>query len=178
MSMLKKTESKYRIGEKDRIKFIETSGRRYVDFFKSLNPFRKRWEPELKCLLCSTSSREEDCKVTNIGYSITCLLCRERQRKVHYFGESSRNCLLRGSEHFRDYEKKSKNSVMWKHVSSEHKDEQKDVKFEMNITGKFNSALARQIHEARNIRNENPANLMNSKSEFYRPCIKRKVYSD
>ena len=71
--------------------------------------------------------------------------------------------------HFRDYGKKNKNSVKMK---------QGEVKFDMNIVGKFVTPLSRQIHESLRIRNKHPSALLNSKSEFYGPCIKRKVYEN
>ena len=97
---------------------------------------------------------------------------------MHYFGESSRNAYLRGSEHLRALRNKNKSSVLFKHIMTEHREEQGDVKFQMKVAGKFSSALSRQIFESRNIRNTKPENLMNSKSEFYGPCLKRKVFTD
>ena len=65
---------------------------------------------------------------------------------------------------------------MWKHVMSDHREEEGDVKFQMNILGKFTSAMNRQIEESIRIRNNPPSTLLNSKTEFYGPCIKRKVF--
>ena len=36
--------------------------------------------------------------------------------------------------------------------------------------------MNRQIRESLEIRNKNPSVLLNSKSEFYGPCVKRKIY--
>ena len=40
--MLKTTEEKFKIDENTRIKFVETCGRKYVDFYKNPNPFNIR----------------------------------------------------------------------------------------------------------------------------------------
>ena len=175
LKMLKQTEQKFQIGEENRIKFVETCGQKYIDYFRSSNPFNIKCKPEEKCLLCDSSLESSNCKVSNIGYTLICKLCKDRNIKKHYHGESARNAYLRGREHVSEYGKKSKNSVMYKHVISDHKNEQDDVKFEMNIVGRFNSAINRQINESIRIRNEHSSVLLNSKSEFYGPCIKRKV---
>ena len=65
---------------------------------------------------------------------------------------------------------------MLKHVTNDHKDEEESVSFKMKILGKFKDPLSRQIRESLEIKNREPASLLNSKSEFYGPCVKRKVY--
>ena len=162
--------SKYNIGENDRIK--------YVDYLKSSNPFGVKCGPEEKCLVCKNPKAGPICKVANVGYSLECLLCKERNSTMSYHGETARNGYLRGTEHQSEFERKSKNSVMYKHVMHSHKDEQSDVQFDMKIVGKFNNCLSRQIDESIRIRNQDPATLLNSKSEFYGPVIKRKVYEN
>ena len=166
------------IGNNDRIKFIETSGKKYSDFYKNHNPFRKRCEEKEKCLLCETSEGKDDCKLTNIGYSIFCRLCKDRKKSISYHGESARSCYLRGAEHVKELERRSKTSVLYKHVRSDHKDEEDQVKFGMKMVGRFTSALGRIIDESRRIRNTPPHELLNSKSEFHGPVIKRKVYEN
>ena len=95
---------------------------------------------------------------------------------VSYEGESSRNSFLRSGEHARELEKKSKKSVLFKHVTNEHKDGEEQVDFGMKIVGKFSSSLSRIIDESRRIRSKPQKDLLNSKSEFHGPVIKRKVY--
>ena len=119
-----------------------------------------------------------DCKVMNIGYSVECMLCKSKNKDVYYHGESARNGYLRGREHQKELERKSKTSVLYKHVIAEHRDEQEEADFQMNIVGCFVQPLNRQVEESLRIRNANPKHLLNSKSEFYGPCIKRKVYEN
>ena len=176
MKMLKKTEDQYKIGENNRIKFVETCSRKYVDYFRNSNPFNIKCKPSDKCFVCDSDSvNNSDCKTTNIGYSIKCKLCKEKGKDVSYEGESARSAHLRGNKHLSALRNKRKTSVLYKHVIDAHKEEQSDVKFEMNVVGKFVSCLSRQIEESIRIRSKPPSLLLNSKSEYHGPCIKRKV---
>ena len=57
----------------------------------------------------------------DILYSAGCAK-RERRTYVYYHDESARSYYLSGSEHVRELERKSKTSVLYKHVRSAHKD--------------------------------------------------------
>ena len=103
-------------------------------------------------------------------------MCKQRNKPVSYEGESARNAYIRGNEHWKLYKNKNKNSALYKHVLSEHKYEETKTSFELKIVGKFSSALSRQIEESIRLRDKDPSYLMNSKSEFYGPVIKRKIY--
>ena len=162
--------------QQNRIKFVETCGTKYIDFLRTPNPFKEICKPEEKCLVCENGDSNSDCKVTNIGYSLRCILCKERRRNISYEGESARNGYLRSREHLKDFEKKNKKSIILKHILNDHKEEENSVKFEMKIVGKFKSSLNRQIDESLRIRNKPPGLILNSKSEFYGPVVKRKVF--
>ena len=166
------------IGESKRIKFVETSGRKYVEYFKNPSPFQKKCDPSEKCLVCKNQSKKSNmsCRKMGIGYNIECLLCKSRGEEAYYIGESARCAYLRQSEHARALEKKSKDSVLHKHVVSRHRDEQNMADFQMNITGCFTQPTSRIIDEGWRIQNCNPKHLLNSKTEFYGPSIKRKAY--
>ena len=174
--MLKKTEEHNMISENERIKFVETSGTKYIDFLKTPNPFHTKCKAEENCIVCKNSNENTDCKVNNVGYSLQCKLCKKRNKEISYEGETARSGYLRQREHMKELEKKSKRSVLFKHVMNDHRNEEDDVEFEMKIVGRFTSALNRQVDESIRIRNKPPSSLLNSKSEFYGPCIKRKVY--
>ena len=81
-------------------------------------------------------------------------------------------------EHQKEFKNKSKHSVMFKHVLNEHKEEQEAAKFKMQVVGVFSNPLNRQLEESIRIKNKDPALLLNSKSEFYGPCLKRKVFEN
>ena len=60
-------------------------------------------------------------------------------------------------------------------LNFKHKGEPNDVKFQMKTIGRFKSAMNRQIDEGVRIQNKKPESLLNSKSEFYGPAVKRKI---
>ena len=64
---------------------------------------------------------------------------------------------------------------MYKHITKEHAEEKDEVEFEMKVVGKFKHAMTRQIDEAIRIKNKNPETILNSKSEYHGPVVKRKV---
>ena len=97
---------------------------------------------------------------------------------MSYEGESVRSGYLRQRDHMREFRNRSKRSVLYKHVLSEHRDEKEIVDFGMKIVGKFSGAMPRIIEESIRIRNKPPHLLLNSKSEFHGPVIKRKVYEN
>ena len=71
--------------------------------------------------------------------------------------------------------KQKQNSVLYRHIQTDHKDEVELVDYEMKITGKFKTSLSRQIDEGIRIKNSKPEELLKSKAEFFRPCVKRKM---
>ena len=205
---MSKVEEIYKIGDTSRVKFVELSGVRYKDFYKSSDPYTRNCFPEDDCFLCkdqrstappfrsqgqeqSSTPKTLDeenqtstappmikpthCKTSSVGYSIACKLCKQRNRDVTYEGETARNAYIRGKEHLREYRKESHRSVLHKHVLTEHVNEKNDVEFEMKVVGKFKNPLSRQIDESIRIRNKKPNCLLNSKSEFHGPIIKRKI---
>ena len=83
-----------------------------------------------------------------------------------------------GAEHLRGLERKSKDSVLHRHITADHGEEGGDARFEMKVTGRFKDCLKCQISEALAIRIAPQDSLINSKSEFYQPCVKKKIYAD
>ena len=158
-----------------RIKFVELSGRKYIDYFKTANPLSKNCPPEEHCMICKDQPKSSQCKTSNVGYSITCKLCKQRNINISYEGETARNGYIRGAEHRKELEKRSKKSVLYRHVLKDHESEQNNVDFQMKIVGTFNDCLSRQINESIRIRNKDQKLLLNSKAEFHGPCIKRKI---
>ena len=82
---------------------------------------------------------------------------------------------MRGKEHLKAHENRTESSILEIHIQSEHKGESDDVKFQMKTTGRFKSAIITQIEEGVRIQNKKPEFLLNSKSEFYGPAVKRKI---
>ena len=52
IKMLQKTEEKFKIDPGSRIKFVETSGVKYSEFFKSFNKKKIKCDPIETCLAC------------------------------------------------------------------------------------------------------------------------------
>ena len=68
--------------------------------------------------------------------------------------------------------------MLHRHITTKHSEEENEVKFEMKVTGRYKDCLSRQVSEALAIRNAPQGSILNSKSEFYQPCIKKKTYTD
>ena len=69
--------------------------------------------------------------------------------------------------------------MLWKHIQSDHKNEENVVEFETFVTNTFKKPLSRIIDEGLRIKNLNKNSLLNSKSEYYGPSIQRKkTYED
>ena len=52
LKRLSKVEEIYKIGDTSRVKFVELSGVRYKDFYKSSDPYTRNCFPEDDCFLC------------------------------------------------------------------------------------------------------------------------------
>ena len=175
LKMLRKAEETNKIGEYSRIKFIETSGRKFIDQLKINDQFGQNCNPSENCIVCAGVEKPSNCKVANVGYTLFCKLCKDRGVQKSYKGETCRSGYLRGIEHQRQFKNKSDGSVMYKHTVKDHPDEEEKVRFGMKIVGKFQKPMNRQIDEALRIKRMNPSCLLNSKSEFHGPAIRRKT---
>ena len=172
---MRDVEDKFRIDDKKRIKFIEKCGNKLIDCIRIADPPRKNCLPNIKCLACENNDKFSNCRKENIGYSIQCLVCKSRGKEKVYEGESCRNMYLRQAEHTKQYENNDPNSVLLRHVKTDHPDDEpKNVKFDMKLTGSFQTPLQRIINEGVRIKQRNPATLMNSKMEYFKPSERRK----
>ena len=171
---IRKVEEDYKVAENKRIKFVEKCGRKFIDTMRSNDPFRKNCT-EKECLACENENKFTNCRKTNVGYTLECKLCKSRGVVKVYEGETCRSMYIRGKEHKKQYEMKLTNSVMYKHVTKEHKSEEEDVKFQMKLSGVFKAPLPRIINEGIRIKQRSPEELLNSKMEYFGPSIKRKT---
>ena len=101
LKMLRKTEENNMIDPCSRIKFIETSGRKFIDQLKVRDPFQSNCKTEENCFICSNSpgAKPTNCKVANVGYALICSTCRDRKIEKVYIGETFRNGHLWRIEH-------------------------------------------------------------------------------
>ena len=171
--MLKQTEQKYQIGTESRIKFIETSGRKFIDHLRIKDPFSENCAPEIKCFPCRNATKQTNCKMSNIGYTVICQTCKDKGITRTYEGETARNAHIRGNEHLKDLERKNDKSVLYRHVKKEHSNEENEVEFKMKTVGRFKTTMSRQINEG--IRIQSSETLINSKRELYGTVVHRKV---
>ena len=165
----------------ERVKFVEKGGQKIKDILGTKKPLDSAKCVQTNCPLCTDSEHVQGdpeggkipCNSNNVGYRWQCLKCKERNKIKMYEGETGRSARIRGLEHVKDLEKKRQNSVLFKHVETEHANEV--VKFKMEITSKFKDALTRQSNEAVRISNRQDFQLLNSKSEFNHPPLARVV---
>ena len=148
---------------------------RFINHLRVIDLFQQNCNLRKHCSICRNAKGPTNCKSANIGYSIICKTCKDRQIEKSYEGETCRNAYIRGNEHLKALQQKSKHSVLLKHVETDHNDEKDSVEFQMRVVGRFKTALSRQIDEGVRIQRKPTNSLLNSKSEFHGPAIKRKV---
>ena len=125
---------------------------------------------KLKDILCS---KNLNVRKKHVGVRWGYETCKDRPTIKVYEGKTGRSARLRGAEHLKQLENKSEKSVLFKHKMAVHQHE--EVKFKMEITGKFKDALSRQANEAIRISMRPNHELLNSKSEFNHPPTARVV---
>ena len=114
-----------------------------------------------RCMICSEEDGKGRCRQTGVVYEIVCESCKSK-----YIGETSRNGYTRGREHAREYDKKSKNSVLYRHTTEKHMNDRQPPKYSMKIISSHRTALDRQIAESVRIASTRSCELINSKQEF------------
>ena len=144
------------------IKVVEKSGRTIKSIVQRTDPFqKKRCEDNNNCMICKEEEGKGRCRQTGVVYEINCKSCDSK-----YIGETSRNGYTRGLEHKRDYEKKEKNSVLYRHATQQHINDPQPTQFAMKVMSTHRTALDRQVTEAVRIANTPSDQLINSKQEF------------
>ena len=121
------------------------------------DPFKERACRREDCFVCCTGGNGP-CRATSATYKISCSECSQT-----YIGETSRNTYMRGREHLRELDNRSKGSVLWSHAKEEH--EGKIPDYTCDVTNVFQGdALLRQVSEAVLINKVKPK--MNTKKEW------------
>ena len=108
------------------------------------------------------------------NYTGTCLLCGNIYR-----GETGFSAHTRVNQHMEDIRRNNDNNSMASHLSEHHPQYRGDptaITFSVTKTGP--KPLERQVREACQIANTNPAMIMNSRSEYIRPVIQRMTHTD
>ena len=146
-----------------RIKVIERTGPTLKGQLQTSNPFKSTQCDRIDCFIC-TSEGKGNCNSEGITYEIKCTSGCDV--KNVYKGESADSGYTRGKKHITDLNARNvKNSPLWKHCRDIHANELQE--FQMKVTGTFkNDAMLRQITEAVQIDNLDPAKLMNTRAEW------------
>ena len=108
-------------------------------------------------------------------YRIICQECKRKETRSEYWGETGRNCFLRGGEHWKGWKNKEEDNALWKHVWERHEGKSEENMYEMKMERNFRKPLARQIREGVELEMSGANILMNSKSEWNHSRIPRIV---
>ena len=158
-----------------RIKTVERAGRSIKERLVKSNPFKSRTCKETDCQVCKMNP-EANCKIRDIVYQISYLgseedgPCRES-----YIGKSARSLKERINEHVEKYEKKDKNSVLFKHVEEKHGGRRQQITVERLATCPGDPML-RKVSEAVYIQELLPT--LNSNEEWGNSNIPRKRHNN
>ena len=175
IKLLKEVEENNMIAPDKRIKFVEKCGQKLVETIRINDPHRDNCR-DIECLACKSSMKYTNCRKMNVGYQIQCEDCKNDGKIRSYEGETWRNLYLRGKEHQKLYENENKATVLYKHALEDHKEDPHNVRYSMKITGTFKTPISRITNEGIRIKDRDPEQLLNSKSEFYGPSVKRRTF--
>ena len=105
-----------------------------------------------------------NCRWKNVGYPITCKIC-----KAKYHGKTSRNMFLRGEEHLRALENRTKESVLWNRSTKGE-----ELQYTMKASGYFVEPLTQQINKT--VRINHSSNMLNRKGEWRKTAVPQAQY--
>ena len=155
-----------------RIKVVERTGITLKRKLQVSNPFKPQHCGRAQCFVCS-SGGTGNCNAESITYQINCE--GDCEEDNIYKGETASNAFTRGEKHITDLNSRNvKNSPLWRHCRDRHNSVMQE--FQMKVTGTFkNDAMLRQISEAVQIENTNPAKLMNTRAEWNMTRVPRAI---
>ena len=99
-----------------------------------------------------------------ITYRIDCVLCKEEEKVVTYFGESARTMYDRGAEHLSAMRAGDPESVLVQHQEECHPN--KEPEYAMKMVKTHRRPLYRQIHESILIDRFKGHTILNRKGEW------------
>ena len=154
------------------IKVIEKSGKQVKDILQTSDPFKPNKCPDEDCFVCknNTKTKSTNCRKEGIVYNIKCNQCPAK-----YVGESARNAISRGREHFRDYLNNRDSSVMLRHSKTHHPNfDPNNPNYTMTVKQIYgNRSMDRQISESIQINNVPQIDLINNKLEHIQQKLPR-----
>ena len=176
LKMLKSTESKFMISENFRIKFVPKAGIKLKSLLqrKSIKDQTCTDNDGNPCVISDGRGiQTSKCKQNRVNYFAKCKTCDMNGKERVYHGETARNLHIRSKEHYSALSNECRNSFMYKHIQSEHKENPHEVQFEWGIVGKFVKPLYRQLNEAIDIENKSIKVNLNSKNEYFHQDVKK-----
>ena len=151
---IKKREMKIRVVERSGVKIKDYLQKKDISGVKQCDK---------DCFVCS-SSKKGDCMASSITYKIECEFAHP-EGIYEYNGKTTKNAYSRGGEHLKDLDKKTKDSLLWKHCRDKHNGETQ--KFSMSVMDKCrNDPTLLQITEAIRIGKVDETLSMNSRNEW------------
>ena len=103
IKMVKEADREFRRGtEIKRIKFVERRGSSIADMLVSGNPWGDQKCGRVRCFICENEKGNmSQCMKENALYKIVCKECKKKEIRSEYWGETGRNCFLRGGGTFK-----------------------------------------------------------------------------
>ena len=144
-----------------KIRVVEKPGTKIKRLLQKNDPNKQQVCRDEKCFVCTTT-KDGNCRKTGITYTIT---CKGDCGGDIYYGETNSNAYTRGVQHIDDYERKRKQSVMWKHCIKKHNGEKQQ--FDMSIKDYVKGdPTRRQILESVRINQVAEVKRINDKNEW------------
>ena len=129
------------------------------------------------CYLCECGAKGGSHTRAGSHYSGVCLECEQSGTVARYDGETGRSAYWR-STHFHKKEilKNDTKNAFTKHLNVFHKGKLQDPTIlKLKVDSNHSKCLDRHIKEGIWIKNNGASKVMNSKSEYHQPAVKRVV---
>ena len=146
----------------------------------SRDPWKKVDCDREGCMFCTTD-RKGECWNTNATYQIMCKLCKVKEIKACYQGESGRSLYTRTREHCNGLRLEQEGTPLYDHNLGKHPEHiMTQGDWEVESTGVYRSALERQTaegilitEEVTKARSREGASTMvlNSKQDFHQAGV-------
>ena len=168
MKRVRNTDREFRRGTGiKRVKFVERAGSTIADLLVSGNPWGDQKCGRKDCFICvSEKESMKHCMKENALYKIQCIECKSKKVISEYWGETGRNCYLRGGEHIKGLRNRDEDSALWKHTWERHEGVGNERMYEMKLEKSFRKPLERQIREGVEIEMSKADYIMNSKAAW------------
>ena len=163
---------------KENIRVVETPGVSLKRMFQRSDPSRPTTCDDGRCGVCGGEEGERggNCRQEGVVYMATCVICKEREMRKVYHGQTGRCLNIRAKEHLDDVRRvttgtgivKESTSGLAKHAVDLHRGEV--PRFSFKVTRAFpGDPLSRQVAEGVMIEEETPESSLNSKQEWRPP---------